>query len=185
METIQAVQPVRRVVYRVDDIVRVVNPEIVVRVGYPLTKQDALNNDYIHTIMRAVGAEQDESITGGLDYEPSLYHDLLNALSSWWLKQRNYGGKERRIYTERDERLLQTKWRVLSRRRVKTGTYHPGGYSCGYDFAPDYDPPHLRNEQTHVLLALEPLTFPLYEEIPSRIEIEAANVELENDDARR
>ena len=57
---------------------------------------------------------------------------------------------------------------------MKTGTYNRGGYSGGYDGEPDYDPPYLENEGTHILLALEPTT--LIEGL-WRIEIEATNVE--------
>lgn len=174
-----------RTIYRVDDVVRVVEPAVVVRVGYLLTKADALtaaethHNDKIHAFMKEIGAEQDEILLGGgLDWDARLYGDLLDAVGSYWLRQKKYGGKERKIFTERDERILHTTWRVLSKRVVKTGTYNHGGYSGGYDGEPDYDPPYLENEKTHVLLALEPTT--LYEG-PWRIEIEAANVEHEKE----
>lgn len=174
----------RKPVYHVDNIVKIINPEIVQRVGYPLTKAEALDaaekeySEKIHDFMREVGAEESEPSFGTYpDYDPALYHDLLNALSSHWLKKRNYGGKERKIYTERDERILRSTWRVLSKRTVKTGTYNHGGYSSDWDGEPDFDPPHLANEQTHVLLALEPTTFTL-DPLPSRIEVEAVNVEM-------
>lgn len=122
----------KKVVFHVDNIVSIVNPEIVVRVGYPLTKTEALEavekeySDKVHAFMREVGAETDDF--GNLGYDPSLYHDLLDSLSSHWLKRHNYGGKERKIYTETDVRLRnRNPWRVLSKRLVKTGTYNSGG----------------------------------------------------------
>lgn len=170
----------KRIVYHVDDEVRIVEPAVVVRVGYPLTKQEALDavekefNQKIHAFMCEVGAAQvDDVFFNSPEYDPRLYGDLINALAGHWLRQKGYGGKERKIYTERDERILHSTWRVLSKRTVKTGIYNHGGYSGGYDGEPDYDPPYLENEKTHVLLALEPTT--LYEG-PWRIEIEAANV---------
>ena len=173
-----------RVVYHVDDEVRILNPAIVTRVGYPLTKQDALDaveKEFAETIrgfMVSVGAAQtDDLYFNSPEYDPLLYGDLLNVMASRWLRVKGYGGKERKIYTEVDEGIQSTTWRVLSKRNVKTGIYNRGGYSGGYDGEPDYDPPYLGNERTHVLLALEPTTLTL-DEIPWRIEIEAANVEL-------
>ncbi len=177
----------KRIIYHVDNIVRIVQPEIVLRVGYPLTKRNALEaiekeyNEKILAFMQELGAARpDDPFLNSPEYDPRLYGDLQEALASYWLRLKRYGGKERKIYTEHDERLLQTTWRVLSRRTVKTGIYNHGGYSGGYDGEPDYDPPYLENEKTHVLLALEPMTFTL-DPLPSRIEIEAANVELEKE----
>lgn len=173
--------PATRITYHVNDTVRVVRPERFIRVGYPLTKQDALDaverdySDKVHVFMREIGAENSESLLGGSEYDLALYHDLLNALSSWWLKQRNYGGRERKIYTETDESLQGSTWRVLSKRVVKTGTYNHGGYSGGYDGEPDYDPPYLANEQSHILLTLELIEGKCD---PWGIEIEASSVEL-------
>lgn len=174
----------KRVVYHVDNIVRIVEPAIVVRVGYPLTKNDALDaaekeyGEKIRAFMCEVSAAlPDDPFFNSPEYDPHLYGDLLNAMSSRWLRVKGYGGKERKIYTEADERIKETTWRVLGKRTVKTGTYNRGGYSGGWNGEPDYDPPYLANEQTHVLLALEPTTFTL-SDIPSRIEIEAASVEL-------
>jgi len=169
-----------KTVYHVDDLVEIVNPAVVVRVGYPLTKQDALDaveKEYaeaVQAFMITVGAaERNDPHFNSPDYDPRFYGDLLNILAGRWLRLKNYGGKERKIYTEVDESIQCTPWRVLSKRVVKTGLYNRGGYSGGYDGEPDYDPPYLENERTHVLLALEPTT--LYEG-PWRIEIEAVNV---------
>lgn len=182
-----AVMTQKKIVYHVDDIVRIVEPLIVVRVGYPLTKQQALESaekeysDKIQRFMCDVGAAQpDDPFLNSPEYDPRLYGDLLNAMAGYWLRQKGYGGKERKVYTERDERITQTTWRVLSKRTVKTGIYNHGGYSGGWDGEPDYDPPYLENEQTRILLALEPTTFTLHA-LPSRIEVEAANVEPAND----
>jgi hypothetical protein len=173
--------PATRTVYHVDDLVKVVKPDVIIRVGYPLTREIALDavekeyNDNIRNFMCSVGAaEADDQFFNSPEYDPRLYGDLLNAMASRYLRVKEYGGKERKIYTEADQRILATNWRVLSKRVVKTGTYNRGGYSGGYDGEPDYDPPYLENERTHVLLALEPTTLI---EGPWRIEIEAANVQ--------
>lgn len=174
----------KKQVFHVDNIVKIINPEVVIRVGYPLTKHQALEAaekeyaDKIQSFMCSVNAAQpDDPLLNSPEYDPRLYGDLVNAMAGYWLRQKGYGGKERKVYTERDERITQTTWRVLSKRVVKTGIYNHGGYSGGWEGEPDYDPPYLENEQTHILLALEPTTFTL-DPLPSRIEVEAANVEL-------
>lgn len=173
----------RKQVYHVDNIVKITTPEIVVRVGYPLTKAQALEvaekeySDKIHAFMREVGAEEVNASFGEhSEYGPRLYHALVDAMAAYWLKKQNYGGKERKIYTERDERVMRTTWRVLSKRVVKTGTYNHGGYcGGGWDGEPDFQPPFLDHEKSHVLLTLEPTSFC---DVPDRVEIEAANVEM-------
>lgn len=176
---------IKRIVYHVGDIVKIVSPAVVTRVGYPLSKQDALDtaekeyNEKIVAFMREVGAAQpDDPLFNSPEYDPCLYGDLLNALAGYWLRQKGYGGKERKIYTEINEQLRNTTgWKVTSKRYVKTGTYCRGGYSGGFDGEPDYDPPYLSNEQTHTLLTLEP---PDWRVSLTAVEIEAVNVEKEN-----
>jgi hypothetical protein len=173
----------KRTVFHVGDKVRVVEPLQVVRVGYPLTITDALNaaeKEYaekVHVFMRDLGLEHNDDALGGTDYDGRLYNDLLNALASHWIRSKRFGGKERKIYTEVNERLRNTSgWTVLSKRHVKTGTYCRGGCSGGYDGEPDYNPPYLSGEQTHTLLTLDP---PDWKLSLTAIEIEAVNVEKE------
>lgn len=171
----------KRTVYHVDDLVRIINPQVVKRVGYPLTKEQAVDaaekeyNEKIYAFMRDISVSPNEFTVH--DADPRLYGDLVDAVSSYWLRLNGYGGKERKIYTETDERIRNTSgWRVLSKRIVKTGTYSNGGYFGGslWDMEPDYVPPHLSNEQSHVLLTIEP-TSPDVKE-PWAIEVEAVNV---------
>lgn len=172
----------KRTVFHVDDLVTVREPLVVVRVGYPLTKEDAMKAaeelyaDKIHPFLKELGLLTD-SAEFGMDYDPRLYHDILNALASHWIRAKGFGGKERKIYTELNERLRDTKgWRVISKRYVKTGIYCSGGYSGGYDGEPDYDPSYLSNEQTHALLTLET---PDWRTSLNNIKIEAVNVQKE------
>lgn len=183
-----AVMAQKKIVYHVDDIVRIVEPRRFIRVGYPLTKEQALEaaeKEYakeIQAFMATVNAAQsDDPYFNSPEYDPRLYGDLLNAMATRWLRLKGYGGKERSIHTEMDESLRGTVWRVVNKRTVKTGIYNNGGYHGGYwDGEPDYMPPHLSNEQSHVLLTLELVKGNCD---PWGIEIEAANVELANDHA--
>lgn len=173
----------KRQVYHTGDIVRIIEPLVVTRVGYPLTKQDALvavESQYAQRIYDFIASLLNRPTEFVItETDPRLYNDLLDALASYWIRQQGYGGKERKIYTEPDEQLRSTDgWRVLSKRTVKTGTYCAGGYSSGWDGEPDYDPPYLSNEKSHVLLTLEQTDVSigkLWRIGP--LEIEAVNVE--------
>jgi hypothetical protein len=170
---------IKQVVYHVGDKVRVVEPLQVIRVGYPLTKEDALRaveEEYAQKVADFIVSVTGQPI-GLTNTDPRLCADLMDALASYWIRSKGFGGKERKIYTEVNERLRNTSgWTVISKRHVKTGTYCAGGYSGGYDGEPDYDPPHLSGEQTHTLLTIEPRDWKLS---LTAIEIEAVNVEKE------
>ena len=131
-----------------DDLVTIIEPAVVIRVGYPLTKQDALDaaeKEYNEKVAAFVNDICDTPDSFAQDSR--LYFGVMEALASYWLRLKGYGGKQRSIHTEVDEKLRNTKgWRVLSKRVVKTGTYSNGGYSGNGD-EPDYDPPHLSNEE--------------------------------------
>jgi hypothetical protein len=170
----------KRMICRVGDKVRIVEPLQIVRVGYPLTKEDALKaveKEYAQQVSDFIVSVIGKPIEL-TDTDPRLCADLFDALASYWIRSKGFGGKERKIYTEANERFRGTSgWTVISKRHVKTGTYCSGGYSGGYDGEPDYDPPYLSNEQTHTLLIIEP---PNWKLSLTAIEIEAVNVEKEN-----
>ena len=170
----------KRVVYHAGDLVTIVNPEVFVRVGYPLTKNDALKaaeqeyGDRIYAFMREVSPTPDQFTIYNADAR--LCSDLVDALASYWIRCKGFGGKERKIYTETNEALRNTKgWRVLSKRTVKTGTYNRGGWFGGYDGG-DYEPPYLDYEKCHVLLMLECAESNASLDWARVVEIEAVNV---------
>ena len=81
-----------------------------------------------------------------------------------------FGGKTRSIHTKLDPTLKDKNFMVMSKRRVKTGTYSPGHYD-----EDGGDSPYLSNEKTHVLLSLT--TYSMGELINcDAIEIEEKNV---------
>ncbi len=174
----------KKIVFHIGDLVTIINPEVFIRVGYPLTRNYALEvaqkeyTERVYAFMREVSPEPELFTVHNSD--PRLYGDLVDALASYWLRLNNYGGKERRIYTEPMESLRHTKgWRVVSKRIVKTGVYAAGGYYGGnaVELEPDYSPPYLANEKHHVLLTLDHPTGSV--EWLSVVEIEASNVSLD------
>lgn len=173
----------KKIVYHIDDIVRIIEPQVFVRVGYPLTKEQAIEaavkeyNEQIYAFMAAISGAPEQFTVH--EQDPTLYHDLVDALASYWIRQKGFGGKERKIYTETIEEIRNTgNWRVFSKRIVKTGTYNPGGmYGGGWATEPDYEPPYLANEKSHVLLSLiRECEGPFDVGAIDHVEIEATNV---------
>ncbi len=155
----------RRNIIRINDRVKITNPEIVLRVGYPLSKQTIIDTfitqeqkDSIYTIIRLFGGT---TTTVGqplfnIDkstYEDETYYKILDMLSYMILKNNKYGGKERKLHTINRESLRNKFGRVIERKVVKTGTYRSGYSYNDEDY--DYDPPYLENEKTHVLYKIE------------------------------
>jgi hypothetical protein len=82
-----------------------------------------------------------------------IYEKVLDNMAYMILKQKQYGGKERKLFTLNRESLRNKLGQVVGRKVIKTGSYctdhsyHSSYYGDDYD----YDPPYLANEQTHVL----------------------------------
>jgi hypothetical protein len=156
----------RKNVIRVGDYVKIINPELVLRCGYPLTKKivkdtiiTAEQKDSIHGVLKSFGViplpdilDFDNALSNS-DYENS-YDKILDILAYEVLKKKGYGGKEKRLRTIKRP-SLQDKFRyVIERKVVKTGDYNNGyrhNYFGGHD---DYEPPYLSNEKTHVLFLI-------------------------------
>lgn len=168
MSTIKA-EPIR-----VGALCRVVNPEFVVRVGYPLTVQAETE---------AVLAEQGEflrstviRLTGGFGCGTRLekaVRAMAKEIAYLRCVGKGWGGKERAIHCHTLEEWRGRTFHVRGVRFVKTGEYYPAKTWEG-----EYEPAYLANEKTHRILEL-PCCPPADTPIPlfSFLEIEAENVE--------
>lgn len=152
----------RKHVYKVGDIVRIKNPEFVLRVGYPWDKE--------HVKKHVITPEQKRSIEDifvkfGLatTFEGAIvpnntwfetaYDKIIDEMAYWVLKENGFGGSERKLHTVLKEKYHDKLAEVRLKRVVKTGTYQYG--SCGsYYYPDDCSPPYLSNEKTHVLLGV-------------------------------
>lgn len=162
---------------RVGDRVKIVNPEVVMRWGYPLSKKivrDTMitkeQKDALITMMRVFNGStptpivqelphdlfdmQDDEVPMNIDYD--TYDKILNELAHKILKDKGYGGNERKLYTTMKESLRDKVGCVHERIVVKTGTHVGGGGSYSYNGDFDYEPPYLDNEKTHVLFKFIP-----------------------------
>lgn len=172
-----------KLVYHIGDTVQIVEPQIVLRVGYPLTLLDGMViaeekwSAKVYEFIKSLGTVELSSNWELDGYDSRLYADVINALGSYHLRTVRFGGRERSIHTQTAEELRNTSdWNVISKRRVKTGTYCVGGRSSD-DWGDDYDPPYLSNEQTHVLLLLQ--NDRVIFDFNDRVEIECCNVQLQ------
>ncbi len=162
----------KRNIIRKNDHVKIINPEVVVRWGYPLCKQivkDTLitpeQKEALYALLGAFGL--DRPLPAGEGATPDMFdawicpnppdtttHDkLLDVLAYEVLKQKMFGGKERKLYTERKESLRNATGEVVDKKVVQSGTYKPGGcYSGGYyGDEYDYEPAYLAVAKAHVL----------------------------------
>lgn len=165
-------------IIRIGDVVCIDNPEMFIRCGYPLSLDDACKEveekfgrvieDLIHSVQcldefvpaDEKGVYQDGSMWPTCVKIPSLdrnkqYSDLVKTLTYYRLVGKNFGGNERKIFTQLEEGLRGRKASVVGIEFVKTGIRHPA--SGGYDYYSggyEYEPPYLENEKTHKILDL-------------------------------
>lgn len=158
----------KKTVYRVGDTVVVKNPEVFVRCGYPLTKADAL---------KQIDHKQlDEALFAlGIYHENPAFEEIKDRVAYGWLHNRQFGGRERRIFTETKSELVGRKFKVSHKKVVKTGTYKPSWGGQSYHTGEyDYEPAYLENEKAHVILFLYPADS---WDFTNYIEVEETNVE--------
>lgn len=161
-------------IIRIGDKVKIVNPEMFVRCGYPMTKQDAREEVYsrfqpqVDQLIKSTLYFCSE-LKSHFDYDGLAYHAVMEALAYGWLRRKNFGGNNREIYTAHDELAKDQIGIVTKIRFVKTGVYINGYQTGEGEFTPSY----LSDERTHKILHLK--TF--YRNYVDYQQIEAKNVE--------
>ena len=160
----------RKNIIRVGDRIKILVPDVVVRVGYPLSKADMLEKQTpeqlkaIRDMFKAFGRHvYDEELpvisTHGLElYHPGdvdrLYEKIRYIMAGDMLAKARWGGRERTIHTYSLLPIKDKFAEVIGRRIVKTGTYFPASGGMDYWGECDYEPAGLANEKTHVLYTL-------------------------------
>lgn len=180
-------------VYHSGDTVRILNPVIVDRVGYPFDTRaeagrilQAHENDIaslLHKIAPDVAPEPAAS-----SKQTPLLSDLVTAYRNeghpFWpiaLKlayhiggARRLGGTERRLWTSTRPELDEQTVLVVSKRAVHTGRYYAPSSGYGPDYDYDYEPGGLTNRRSHLLLRVARLG--MIHAPEDAFEIEATNV---------
>jgi hypothetical protein len=145
----------RKNVIRVGDKVKIINPEVFVRTGYPLTtdmvKESHITDEQkqlMRGLLRTVGLNYNFS-SGCYDRE---YDKLEHVFSTIVLKSKGFGGNERSVHTETKPEYKDRIGTVISKRYVKVGTYNSATNYQGYfDDYPEYEPAYLKNEKTVII----------------------------------
>ena len=155
-------------VIRVGDRVKIINPEVFLRCGYPLSVETETEEikklfgvtieDLVYSCTSDHFMQRNEK---GL-YENNLaipitpntvqlgaFNKIAKALGYVRVKAKKFGGNERKIFTEIHDELKGKEGRVEKTKFVRTGVYVRGsGYSD------DYERPYLSEEKLHKILTL-------------------------------
>jgi hypothetical protein len=136
-------------VIRIQDTVKIINPMVFVRVGYPYNLQYAKDNLVTKEEKNLI-----EILSGGWDGE-NTYQTILKAVAYKKLKESGFGGNSRQIFTEKNDRVdLNVDYEVLEKKMVKTGIYCRGSKGS-WECPVDCDPPTLRNSRNHQILKVQ------------------------------
>lgn len=153
----------KRDIIRVGDRVRIVNPDIFIRCGYPLTKEDILRNylkkediKVIENFLAHFEIYQpyislNKKTLCEIDDNPTytrVFDRVADAVAYGVLSKKGFGGRERKIYTEFDATLSNATATVIERKVVNTGNYEPGWYDS---YGGDGEMPSLTNQKSHVI----------------------------------
>jgi hypothetical protein len=158
---------------KIGDYVRIDNPEMFVRCGYPLGIEDMrkeIKDNHLSDIEKfiiSIVCDKDDRAkefysdgikcliqTDKADCSDSA-NAIIDILAYRMLRHRNFGGRERAIHTKTIE---AHKWKICQVTGTKmcvTGNYVAGSkcydnWNGGYE----YEPPYLLNQKSHRLLAL-------------------------------
>ena len=159
------------IVIRTGDTIEIINPEIITRIGYEFTYDDAVKEiretyeEDILILLRTVKVSRWKKVTK--EIVKSLAYDLIH--------KRIRTGNVRKIYTERREELIGKKVKVMGKSLARTGTYYPPtGGGTDYNGEYDYEPGGLKDPKTHVIF--EFAESGVYD--PKLLKIERCNVKL-------
>jgi hypothetical protein len=146
----------RKNVIRIGDKVKIINPEVYLRTGYPLTtdmiKESHITDEQRHLLdklMETTGNRKCILYGNNINFE---YEKLEHVFSTIVLKSKGFGGNERKVHTETKPEYQDRIGTVMSKRYVKVGTYNSGHSHQGYyDEYPEYEPPYLSYEKTVII----------------------------------
>lgn len=152
-------------IIRIGDRVKITNPAIFVRCGYPMTMDDALRNhmtksdiDKIDDLLRGVGITNSESYYFLSPSKPSRLYEatfdkIARALAYGIVGTKQFGGNNREIHTELIPSFKDLECVVTGKRIVKTGIRK---YDSDDDWESGYHSHwfYLDKEKTHIIYKL-------------------------------
>ena len=161
-------------VFKIGDKVKIITPEIVKRVGYPLCLDD----------VRGEVTQYSEKIRSFLmDVDAPWYNSkalfviegaIEKALAYGILSKKEFGGKERSIHVEKKLEILDSVGEIVDKKIVRTGGYTKVSFS---PLPEGGGQPYLSKIKNHILLYIES-----YYDNFGYFWIESKNIELFNGD---
>lgn len=152
----------KKFVYKVGDIVQVVTPFWVDRVGYPLSKKDVMKrlndtgkleefynfiNHFVDDVYPSKSVLVDiNSICANKMKTVDALQEFLNPLIYLIQLNEKFGGNNREIYTTKRSSTENSYFKIVSKKVVKTGNRVDGNSQKAI----------LKNQKSHVLLELTP-----------------------------
>lgn len=175
---------------RENDVVRIVRPEFVTRVGYPKSVDDYLTQDvmkeaqdflakYDPNMHKARPRMFGSQSIGIMDLTKSARR-IAREIAYTLARADGFGGRERKLYTVVIPEAKDVEVYVHGVRSVQTGQYYPPVKSSDWETGyVEWDPGGLDGRQTHRLLRVD-TPFRLFEmqKLGGSIEIERKNVEF-------
>lgn len=168
---------------KVGDKVRIINPQIFVRCGYPLCISDVaktIDQKIIIDCLVQCGVYTFEQLENLIKYHPyhkmqRAYRKILDGIALAVMVSKGFGGSERKIYTREIEEFRDKIVQVESKRQVVTGDRYPG---CGPGYYGDEaEGPSLENQVRHTLITFIDPSSVLLSSKDFYKEIEISNVE--------
>jgi hypothetical protein len=154
-------------IIRVGDRVEIINPEIVIRIGYPMSFDDAktkvkelYHNEIVEFLNKTIHAQTKPHIdlfAKVINYNNiGIYNKIVSALAYQHMSIKGFGGKEKKIYSEIRQELLGIISTVTFIKIRKTGIYFPssGGYDS-YSGEYNFEPGGLDKMKIHKILQLD------------------------------
>jgi len=160
----------RKDIIRENDLVKIVNPKLFIRCGYPLSKNIARKmaieelNKIDDSVFISLGLLKKEDKIILCEISKLGENKNIKGIKSWnkmvdliaenILFERKFGGNNRSIYTLEIPEIKDKVFKVMSSKMVNTGFYH-SGYS-GYDYYGNWDgyQPYLEGIESHKILEI-------------------------------
>lgn len=152
-------------VIRIGDHVRIIKPDIFVRCGYPLSKEQAVSD--VSKLFGGIVEDLVFSVHNGdkfIKSDKPIFPDsgierqckkILSDLAYVRLMGKNFGGTKRSIYTKTEPNLIEKNARVQNIKFVQTGEYIRGYGGRGWFEDDDYYPPYLSGSKSHKILFVD------------------------------
>ena len=158
--------------FRKGDKVKIINPQIFVRCGYPETIESA-GEKMEEWFKEKYGKSLESHL---LEFFPFLSDPLISEYKiilkessfdfdkikesfyrAYLKNELNFGGRERMVYTKHEPQLEGKICKIISKKPMikKSGIYVHSSGGCGPD--DDYEPAYLGNVKTHVFYEIAPI----------------------------